>query len=174
MCRHRFLCNSYTWCFSNPEKHHDKGLFCTYHSKGQIISQGLLGVLEFSQKWTNEFFVVIKTNSFLQFLGEFDDTKSPFEIIRPLVNVSTYSYNRAIGKFKKSKRHSEINWPLYYLSQLLFFRWRNGWRWFLYGWNKWQKRPSAFKFPYWCSFRLYFYGPKSTGVLCVSLFYSVH
>ena len=47
-----------------------------------------MGVLEFSQKWTNEFYVVIKTNLFLQFLGEFDDTKSPFEIIRPLVNVS--------------------------------------------------------------------------------------
>ena len=33
---------------------------------------------------TNEFVVVIKTNSFVRFLGEFEDTKSPFEIIWPL------------------------------------------------------------------------------------------
>ena len=34
----------------------------------------------------NEFVVVVKTNSFVHFLGEFEDTKSPFEIISPLVN----------------------------------------------------------------------------------------
>ena len=37
------------------------------------------GILEFSQK--NEFVVIVKTNSFDHFLGEFQDTKSPFEII---------------------------------------------------------------------------------------------
>ena len=48
--------------------------------KGQIISKGLFGVLEFSQK-TNE-----------RFLGEFEDTKSPFEIILPLHNIKGPSY----------------------------------------------------------------------------------
>ena len=46
-------------------------------TKGQIILKGLFGVLEFSQKRTNKFVVVVKTNS----LGEFEDAKSPFEII---------------------------------------------------------------------------------------------
>ena len=50
-------------------------------AKGQIISKGLFGVLEFFPKQMNEFFVVVKTNSFVRFLGEFEDTKSPFEII---------------------------------------------------------------------------------------------
>ena len=48
---------------------------------GQIILKGLFGVLEFSQKRTNEFIVVVKTNSFVRFLGEFEENKSPFEII---------------------------------------------------------------------------------------------
>ena len=39
--------------------------------KGQMISKLIFGVLDFSQK----------TNSFVRFLGEFEDTKSPFEII---------------------------------------------------------------------------------------------
>ena len=39
-------------------------------SKGQIFSKGLLGVL--------------KMSSFIRFLGEFEDTKSPLEIIWPL------------------------------------------------------------------------------------------
>ena len=47
--------------------------------KGQIISERLFGVLEFSQK-SNEFVVVVKTNLFVPFLGGFDDTKSPFKI----------------------------------------------------------------------------------------------
>ena len=49
-------------------------------TKGQISSTGLFDVLEFSQK-TNEFVIVVKTNSFVCFLGEFEDTKSPFETI---------------------------------------------------------------------------------------------
>ena len=51
------------------------------YSKGQIISKGLFGVLEFSQKRTKQFVVVVKTNSIVRFLGEFEDIKSPFEII---------------------------------------------------------------------------------------------
>ena len=42
-------------------------MFCT---KGQIISKGLFGVLKFSQKQTNEFVVVVKTNTFVHFLGK--------------------------------------------------------------------------------------------------------
>ena len=49
--------------------------------KGQIISKRLFGVLEFSQKRTNKFVLVVKTNSFVCLLGEFEDVKSPFEII---------------------------------------------------------------------------------------------
>jgi hypothetical protein len=36
------------------------------------------------KKRTNEFIIVVKTNSFVRFLGEFEDTKSPFETIWPL------------------------------------------------------------------------------------------
>ena len=48
-------------------------------SKGQIISKGLLGILEFSQK-TNERIRRSSKNE-LFFLGEFEETKSPFGII---------------------------------------------------------------------------------------------
>ena len=36
------------------------------------------------KKQMNEFVVVVNTNLFIHFLGEFEDTKSPFEIIWPL------------------------------------------------------------------------------------------
>ena len=36
------------------------------------------------KKRMNEFVVEVKTNSFLRFLGEFEDTQSPFEILWPL------------------------------------------------------------------------------------------
>ena len=54
-------------------------------TKGQIISKGLFNILEFSQK-TIEWIVklIVKPNSFVHFLGKFQDTKSPFEIIWPL------------------------------------------------------------------------------------------
>ena len=51
--------------------------------------KGLFGVLEFAQK-TNEFDVVVKTNSFVCFLGEFED--SPFEIIWPLNQGTHVAY----------------------------------------------------------------------------------
>ena len=51
-------------------------------SKGRIISKGQFGVLEFFEKKNkNEFVVVVKTNLFVCFLVEFEDAKSPFEII---------------------------------------------------------------------------------------------
>ena len=37
-----------------------------------------------SKKKKNEFVVVEKMNLFIRFLGEFEDTKSPLEIIWPL------------------------------------------------------------------------------------------
>ena len=49
-------------------------------AKGQIISKGLFGVLEFSQK-TNKRIRHSNKNESVRFLGEFEDTKSPFEII---------------------------------------------------------------------------------------------
>ena len=50
-------------------------------AKGQIISKGLFGIFESPKKRTNEFLVVVKMNSFVRFLGELKDTKSPSEII---------------------------------------------------------------------------------------------
>ena len=50
--------------------------FSMASGKGQIISKGLFGVLEFSNYQTNEFVVVVKMNLFVCFLGEFEDTKS--------------------------------------------------------------------------------------------------
>ena len=47
-------------------------------TKGQIISKGLFGVLEFLQKRTNKFIKVVKTNSFVHFLGEFEDKVEMF------------------------------------------------------------------------------------------------
>ena len=47
-------------------------------AKGNIISKGLFGVLEFSQK-TNEFVFTTTTNSFVLLLGEFEDTKKSFQ-----------------------------------------------------------------------------------------------
>ena len=46
---------------------------------GQIISKGLFGILGFFQKKRmNEFVVVVKTNSFLCVLEEYEDTKKSF------------------------------------------------------------------------------------------------
>ena len=42
------------------------------------------------KKRINEFVIVVKTNSFVCFLGEFEDTKCPFEIIWPLLNKKCY------------------------------------------------------------------------------------
>ena len=45
-----------------------------------------------SQKFLNlKFIVVVKMNSFVNFLGEFEETKSPFKIIWPLQSVNDYS-----------------------------------------------------------------------------------
>ena len=59
-----------------------------FFSKGQTISKGPFGVLKFSQKTKKEFVVVAKNKfvcsfirSFVPILGEYEDTKSPFEII---------------------------------------------------------------------------------------------
>ena len=40
------------------------------------------------KKQTNKFIEVVKTNSFVRFLRELEDTKSPFEIIWPLENMN--------------------------------------------------------------------------------------
>ena len=57
-------------------------------TKGQIISNGLFGVLEFSQK-KNEWICRSSKNEFVRsfFWREFEDAKSPFEIIWPLPNA---------------------------------------------------------------------------------------
>ena len=60
--------------------------------KVRQFSKGLFGVLEFSLKTNKricrssknqsyDYIALVKTNSFICFLEEFEDTKSPFEII---------------------------------------------------------------------------------------------
>ena len=56
--------------------------------KGQIISKWFFGVFDFLQK-TNENkstwgIIVVKSNSFVRFLEEIEDTKNHFEINWPL------------------------------------------------------------------------------------------
>ena len=46
--------------------------------KGQIISKGLLVSSNSLKKRTNEFVFTTTTNSFVRFLGEFEDTKKSF------------------------------------------------------------------------------------------------
>jgi hypothetical protein len=60
------------------------GLQYFLYFKGQIISKGLFGVLEFSQKTNKRICRSSKNNSSVHFLGKLKDTKSPFEIIWPL------------------------------------------------------------------------------------------
>ena len=50
-----------------------------YFAKGQIISKGLLVSSNSPQKGTNEFVFTTTTNLFICFLGEFEDTKKPFQ-----------------------------------------------------------------------------------------------
>ena len=50
-------------------------LLCT---KGQIISKGLLVSSNSPKKQTNEFVFTTTTNSFVRFLGKFEDTKKSF------------------------------------------------------------------------------------------------
>ena len=72
--------------------------------KGQISSEGLLVSSNSPKKRTNEFVVVVKTNSFVCFW----EIKSPFEIIWLLVcNVFSFVF------WKKLKTPNfEIIWPL--------------------------------------------------------------
>ena len=64
----------------------DYCLWCIFFSvlivsatnKGQIISKGLLVSSNSPKKRTNEFVFTTTTNSFIHFLGEFEDTKKSF------------------------------------------------------------------------------------------------
>ena len=64
------------------------------------------------KKWTNEFVVVVKTNLFVRFLGGFEDTKSPFEIIWPLSKCQNHKEDAA--NFCGLLKEAEL-----YLSQAL-------------------------------------------------------
>ena len=55
-----------------------KAEFSLFRSEGQIISKGLLVSSNSPKKWTNEFIFTTTTNSFVHFLGEFEDTKKSF------------------------------------------------------------------------------------------------
>ena len=57
-------------------------------SKGQLISKGLVGILNSSKKWTKKFNLQYYDTSgwlvFIRFLEELKTPKSPFEINWPL------------------------------------------------------------------------------------------
>ena len=62
------------------------------HAKGQIISKWFFDVFDFLQK-TNENksirgIIVVKSNSFVRFLEEVEDIKTPFEINWPLKKLT--------------------------------------------------------------------------------------
>ena len=68
--------------------HHSCTIKILVWIKGQIISEWFFGVFNFLQK-TNENksiwgIIVVKSNSFIRFLEEIDDIKTPFEINWPL------------------------------------------------------------------------------------------
>ena len=54
--------------------------------KCKIISKGLLGILEFSQKQTNKFVVVVETNSFVVVFGRIRGDQKSFR------NYLTFSH----------------------------------------------------------------------------------
>ena len=64
-------------------------------SKGQIISKWFIGVFDYLPEKTNENksiwgIIVVKSNSFLPFLEEIEDIKTPFEIDWPLIKPTFY------------------------------------------------------------------------------------
>ena len=65
----------------------------TLSIKGQIISKGLLVSSNSPKKRTNEFVFTTTTNSFVRFLGEFEDTKKTFR------NYLTFSPANQKGVF---------------------------------------------------------------------------
>ena len=77
--------------------------------KGQIISKGIFDIPEFSQK---RFVVVVKTNSFIRFWGEFEDTKSPLDIIWPLVQKIC---RQGGGGVRKPEKNADVvyGWSIY-------------------------------------------------------------
>ena len=90
------FCNSITKCYRISDSEHRIEIRCEnlhnlggrrlvvqafktdFDVKGQIISRGLLVSSNSPKKRTNEFVFTITTNSFVRFLGEFEDTKKSF------------------------------------------------------------------------------------------------
>ena len=71
------------------------------------------------KKQTNEFAVVVKTNLFVRFLGEFKDTKSPFEMIWPLQlneNFKGLFFGRYGDAYQILKLWVEITVPKLFLA----------------------------------------------------------
>ena len=67
------------------------------YSKGQKISKGLFGLLKFSQKRMNEFVTVVKTNLFVRFLGEFEETKKSFRNYPSFRMAAGYNYTKCLS-----------------------------------------------------------------------------
>ena len=71
--------------------------------KGQLISKSFLRSSISSKKRTKTRRSVVKTNSFIRFLEEIDDTKNHFEITWPLVRIDFFHYETT-----KSKKQTAI------------------------------------------------------------------
>ena len=93
---------------------------CQAISKDQIISKGLLVSSNSPKKRTHEFVVVVKTNSFVCYLGELEDTKSPFKIFWPL--GIAWQFEKGL-KFLSSDDFSTAKLKLLLLHSKLVFRW---------------------------------------------------
>ena len=66
-------------------------------AKGQIISKGLLVSSNSPKRRTNEFVFTTTTNSFVPFLGEFEDTKTSFQnylTFRVLIPLSIVLFSK--------------------------------------------------------------------------------
>ena len=80
-----------------PNKHVREVAFI----KGQLILKHIFDVFSFFKK-TNENkltwgIIVLKSNSFVRFLEEIEDTKNPFEIIWPLVSQRFSNYFKGLS-----------------------------------------------------------------------------
>ena len=92
--------------------------------KGQVISKGLLVSSNSPKKQTNEFLFTTTTKSFIRFLGEFEDTKNPFEITWPLQitmvlqNLFQPTVIKLSDAWRNSSRMSSQSWQMMLWSYL--------------------------------------------------------
>ena len=70
-----------------------KNTTACFATKGQLISKGLFAILEFFQKMNQWIHCSSKNEFVCSFFEEFEDSKSPFEIIWPLSKCCLWLLN---------------------------------------------------------------------------------